>query len=62
MWDHIINTHPSKLLNTKTKEFIINESQKKKKKKKCLIIIFQKTNMDNLYLYLVISLQIFLKS
>ena len=34
MWDHIINTHPSKLLNTKTKEFIINESQKKKTKKK----------------------------
>ena len=31
--DHITNTHPSKLLNTKTKEFIINESQKKKKKK-----------------------------
>ena len=30
MWDHIINIHPSELLNTKTKEFRINESLKKK--------------------------------
>ena len=29
MWDHIINIHPSELLNTKTKEFRINESLKK---------------------------------
>ena len=33
MWDHIINIHPSELLNTKTKESRINESLKKKKKK-----------------------------
>ena len=38
MWDHIINIHPSELLNTKTKEFRINELLKKKKKK-CLTII-----------------------
>ena len=25
MWDHIINIHPSELLNTKTKESSINE-------------------------------------
>ena len=31
MWDHIINIHASELLNTKTKEFRINESLKKKK-------------------------------
>ena len=29
MWDHIINIHPSELLRTKTKEFIINEHKKK---------------------------------
>ena len=47
MWDHIINIHPSELLNTKTKESKINESLKKKK----TIYI----------LYLIISLQIFFK-
>ena len=58
MWDHIINIHPSELLSTKTKESKINESKKKKKvlhnnlKKKWTIYI----------LYLIISLQIFLKS
>ena len=26
IWDHIINIHPNKLLNTKTKESRINES------------------------------------
>ena len=31
MWDHILNIHPSELLNTKTKKCRINESLKKKK-------------------------------
>ena len=31
MWDHIINIYPSELLNTKIKEFKVNESKKKKK-------------------------------
>ena len=31
MWDHIINIHPSELLNTKTKKSRINQSLKKKK-------------------------------
>ena len=48
MLDHIINIHPSELLNTKTKESKINESLKKRK----TIYI----------LYLIISLQIFFKS
>ena len=43
MWDHIINIHPTKLLNTKTKETRINES----KKKMYFTIIIKK--MDNLY-------------
>ena len=34
MWDHIINIHPSELLNTKIRESKINESLKKKRKKK----------------------------
>ena len=29
MWDHIINIHANELLNTKTKEFRINELKKK---------------------------------
>ena len=33
MWDHIINIHPSELLNTKIRESKINESLKKKKKR-----------------------------
>ena len=28
MWDHIINTYPSELLRSKTKESIINEHKK----------------------------------
>ena len=30
MWDHIINIHLSELLDTKIKEFRINEHKKKK--------------------------------
>ena len=58
MWGHIINIHPSELLSTKTKESRINKSLKKKKVfhnnfvKKWTIYI----------LYLIKSLQIFLKS
>ena len=56
MWDHIINIHPSELLSTKIKKSIIDELYKKKmlhnNKKKLTIYIF----------YLIISLQIFLKS
>ena len=60
MWDHIININPNELLKTKTKESRINKSQKKKKivlhnnfflKKRTIYI-----------LYLIISLQNFLKS
>ena len=29
MWDHIINIYPNELLNTKNKEFRINELKKK---------------------------------
>ena len=36
MWNHIINVHPSELLNTKTKESRVN---KLFKKKKCFTII-----------------------
>ena len=57
MWDYIINIHPSKLLSTKTKESKINESLKKK----CLTIIFFKKRTIYI-LYLIISLQIILKS
>ena len=46
MWDYIINIHPSKLLNTKTKESRINELLKRKKK--CFTIILKK-NMENLH-------------
>ena len=59
MWDHIINIHPNKLLSIKTKEFRINESLKKKKK--VLHNNFFK-NMTIYILYIIISLQIFLKS
>ena len=58
MWNYIINIHPSELLSTETKKSKINESLKKKKVlhnnfflKKTIYI-----------LYLIISLQIFLKS
>ena len=57
MWDQIINIHLSELLSTKTKESRIN----KLLKKKCFTIT-KKKNMDNLYLYLIISIQIFLKN
>ena len=58
MWDHIINIHASELLNTKTKEFRINESLKKKKR--FFTIILKK--MTIYILYLIIFLQNFLKS
>ena len=57
MWDHIINIHPSELLNTKTKESRINKLLKKKNALhnnfffKWTIYI----------LYIIISLQFFLK-
>ena len=41
MWDYIINIHPSKLLNTKTKEYRINKSLKKK----CFTIIKKRINL-----------------
>ena len=56
MWDYIINIHPSKLLSTKTKESKINELLKKK----CFTIIKKKWTIH--ILYLIISVQIFLKS
>ena len=60
MWDHIINIHPNELLSTKTKETRINESKKKKK-------VLHNNNNNNktwkIYiLYLIISLQNFLKN
>ena len=59
MWDHIINIHPSELLSIKIKEFRINKLQKKKK-------VLHNNNNNNKWtiyiLYLIISLQIFLKS
>ena len=58
MWDYIINIHPSKLLSTKTKESKINESLKKK----CFTIIKKKKKRTIYILYLIISLQIILKS
>ena len=59
MWDHIINIHPNELLSTKTKETRINESKKKKKK-----VLHNNNNKTwKIYiLYLIISLQNFLKS
>ena len=58
MWDYIINIHPNKLLSTKTKESKINESLKKK----CFKIIKKKKKRTIYILYLIISLQIILKS
>ena len=57
MWDHIINIYPSELLSTKPKKSRINELLKKK--------MLQNSNNKTwtIYiLYLIISLQIFLKS
>ena len=59
MWDHIINIDPNELLNTKTKESRINKSQKKKK----IVLHNNFKKRRTIYiLYLIISLQIFLKS
>ena len=58
MWDHIINIHPSELLSIKTKESRISVSLKKKKK-----VLHNNLKKRTIYiLYLIISLQIFLKS
>ena len=57
MWDHIINIHPSELLSTKTKESSINKLLIKKKKKKRY-----KRKYTIYILYLIISLQFFLRS
>ena len=54
---HIINIHLSELLSIKIKESRINESLKKRKS---LTIIKKKWTIY--ILYLIISLQIFLKS
>ena len=63
MWEHIINIHSNELLNTKTKEYRINELFKKKKK--CFTI----SKIKNVFLkiwtiyifYLIIFLQEFFK-
>ena len=60
MWDHIINIHPSELLSIKIKESRINESQFFFFIKKVLYNNFKKLTIY--ILYLIISLQIFLKS
>ena len=57
MWDHIINIHQSELLSKKPNKSRINESYKKK--------VFHNNFLKKwtIYiLYLIISLQIFLKS
>ena len=61
MRDHIINIHPSKLLDTKTKESRINELKKKN------ALQYQKLRIKKIYrkitfFYLIIFLQDFLKS
>ena len=63
MWDHIIYILPNELLSIKTKESRINELKKIKNNKKCFTIIFFKKKTLTIYiLYLIISLQNFLKS
>ena len=58
MWDYIINIRSSELSSTKIKESRINESEKKS--------VSQYNNNNKIWtiyiLYLIISLQFFLKS
>ena len=49
MWDHIINIHPSELLNTKTKKFKVNESVKKKVLHYNFYFFIFLKNMDNIH-------------
>ena len=63
MWNRIINIHSSELLSTKTEESRIYESQKKKKEKRKRKVLHNNFKKWTIYiLYLIISLQIFLKS
>ena len=55
MWDHIINIYTSELLSTKTKKSRINKLLKK-------ITIIKKKKRITYIIYLIISLQKFLKS